>query len=187
MAIAAAFALVGLILLGQGLFIKAKAAVAQFLLERAFAASLASGKPVKPWGWADTAPMARLEVPRLGADAIVLEGGSGQALAFGPAHLENTPQPGEEGASVIAAHRDTHFDFLGRLKIGDEILVQRIDGATVNFRVVNMSVVPWDASGIDPQAEGHWLILSTCWPLSGVASSPLRYIVRATLSLLPPP
>ena len=48
------FALIGLILFGQGSYIHAKALVAQVLLERAFAKSIETGLPVKPWHWADT-------------------------------------------------------------------------------------------------------------------------------------
>ena len=41
-------------------YIPAKAVVAQVMLERAFTQSLATGQPVKAWGWADTWPVARL-------------------------------------------------------------------------------------------------------------------------------
>jgi sortase A len=41
--------------------------------------------------------------------------------------------------------------------------------------------VPWDASGIDPQTEGYWLVLSTCWPLDSMRPGSLRYLVKAVL------
>jgi sortase A len=179
LAAALLFAAGGLLYLGQSLAIHAKAMVAQILLERAFAQSIAEGTPVKPWSWADTWPMARLELPRLGLSAIVLEGGSGQALAFGPGHLENTPLPGEEGASVISAHRDTHFTALAGARIGDEIRVTRSDGVTVWFRITETQVVPWDQSGVDPQTSGRWLVLSTCYPLDATGRGTLRYLVKA--------
>ena len=81
-------ALIGLILFGQGAYIHAKALVAQVLLERAFEKTIATGRETKPWSWADTWPVARIEVKRLHARAIVLAGSSGQALAFGPGHVE---------------------------------------------------------------------------------------------------
>jgi sortase A len=181
MAAAALMALVGLALIGKGTAIYAKAVVAQILLERAFDRSLRAGTPVKPWSWADTWPVARLEVPRLGASAIVLKGASGQALAFGPGLLDGTPAPGEPGTSVIAAHRDTQFSFLRDVHIGDEIRVTRADGAIYWFRIADARVVRWDASGVDPHADGHWLVLSTCWPLGAVTSGNLRYVVRAQM------
>jgi sortase A len=174
-------AVAGLALVGQGLWIHAKAILAQVLLERAFAATLATGRIVKPWPWADTWPVARIEVPRLGKHAIVLHGSSGQALAFGPGHLEGTPDAGEHGIAVYAAHRDTHFAFLGDVQIGDAIRVTRSDGATFQFRVTRTSVVRWDSSDIDPDADGRALVLSTCWPLDGKFSGPLRYLVHAEI------
>jgi sortase A len=181
-AAAAILCLTGLVLFGQGVWIHAKALLAQVLLERAFAASLADGHPVRPWSWADTWPVARIEVPRLHRSEIALAGASGQALAFGPGHVARTPEPGEPGTSVFAAHRDTSFAFLGEVRIGDQIRVTRRDGHVFRFRVTGTSVAPWDASGIDPAADGRHLVLATCWPLDARFSGPLRYLVHAELA-----
>jgi sortase A len=174
-------ALLGLVLIGQGGYIHAKALVAQVLLERTFDESVASGHIVKPWSWADTWPVARIEVKRLHAREIVLAGSSGQALAFGPGHVELTPDAGERGIAVYAAHRDTHFRFLRDVKPGDDIAVTRRDGRTFHYRADDSAVVRYDASGIDPRAEGHALALTTCWPFDAVTSGPLRYVVHATM------
>jgi sortase A len=179
-AAAAMLAAVGFMLFGQGIWIHAKARLAQALLESAFAAELADGHAVKPWSWADTWPVARIEVPRLHRSEIVLAGSSGQALAFGPGQVERTPEAGEPGTAVYAAHRDTHFAFLGDVRVGDEIRVTRHDGAVVRFRVTGTSVVRWDSSGIDPETNnGRRLVLATCWPLDAKFSGPLRYLVHA--------
>jgi sortase A len=180
-ALAGLLCLVGLMLFGQGIWIHAKALLAQVLLERAFARSLATAEVVKPWSWADTWPVARIEIPRLGKHAIVLASASGQALAFGPGHVERTPQAGERGTAVYAAHRDTHFAFLADARVGDEIRVTRRDGAAFRFRVTATSVVHWDASGIDPLAPGQRLVLATCWPLNATTRGPLRYLVHAEM------
>lgn len=179
-AFVAILALAGLTLSAQGLYIHAKATLAQVLLERAFSDSLATGAPVKAWRWADTWPVARIEVPRLGRSEIALAGASGEALAFGPGHLDGTPEAGELGTAVYAAHRDTHFAFLKDVKVGDEIRVVRRDGATARFRVEQMRVAAWDLSGIDPHSAGTRLALVTCWPFDAVTHGPLRYIVEAT-------
>ena len=118
-------AVIGLILFGQGAYIHAKALVAQVLLERAFEKTIATGQETKPWSWADTWPVARIEVKRLHAHTIVLAGSSGQALAFGPGHVERTANAGERGVAVYSAHRDTHFAFLKNVVVGDEIDVTR--------------------------------------------------------------
>jgi sortase A len=174
-------ALSGLFLIGQGLYIHAKALLAQVLLERAFAETIATGRDVKPWSWADTWPVARIEVKRLDASAIVLEGSSGQALAFGPGHVELTANAGEHGVAVYSAHRDTHFRFLKEVKIGDEIAVTRRDGRTFRYRVDRTSVARYDASGIDPISDRSEIVLSTCWPLDAATPGPLRYLVHADL------
>jgi sortase A len=174
-------AIIGLILFGQGAYIHAKARLAQVLLERAFEQTIVTRRDTKPWSWADTWPVARIEVKRLGAHAIVLAGSSGQALAFGPGHVERTPDAGERGVAVYSAHRDTHFAFLKDVVIGDEIEVTRRDGRHFRYRVDATSVVRFDASGIDPFAEGYHLVLSTCWPFDSLTSGPERYLVHASM------
>lgn len=171
----------GLVLFGQGAYIHAKAAVAQILLRRAFAQTVATGHEVKPWSWADTWPIARIEIKRLHAETIVLAGTSGQALAFGPGHVELTPNAGERGVAVYSAHRDTHFRFLKDAVVGDEIDVTRHDGQTFRYRIDGSSVVRFDASGIDPLGDKYELVLSTCWPFDAIASGPDRYILHATM------
>lgn len=171
--------LAGLVLCGQGAWIHVKAATAQVLLDHAFARSIREGSPVKPWSWLDSWPVARISVPRLGREVIALAGDSGQALAFGPGHVPGTPQAGDEGTAVYAAHRDTHFDFLGQVRTGDRIDVLRADGALARFVVDGARVVHWDASGIDAKSSGRRLVLATCWPLDGRTEGPLRYIVFA--------
>jgi sortase A len=181
----ALLALAGLVLFGQGAYIHAKAIVAQVLLERAFAETIASGRATKPWSWADTWPVARIEVKRLHAGAIVLAGSSGQALAFGPGHVELSPDAGERGVAVYSAHRDTHFRFLRDVVIGDEIVITRSDGRIFRYRADGTSVVRFNASGIDPFTAGYELVLSTCWPFDAVTPGPNRYVLHATMIGLP--
>lgn len=169
------------VMLGKSSWIYLKAEVAQVLLERAFTQSIISGAPVKAWSWADTWPVAKLAVPRIGASAIVLDGSTGEALAFGPGHLHETPRIGERGTPVIAAHRDFHFRFLEDVKVGDEIELTRTDGLRFRYRVVNTRVVEWDKSGIDRHAPGFNLVLSTCYPFHEVTPGRQRYLVDAVM------
>ncbi len=177
--LAAALASGGLILAAQGAWIPAKAALAQALLARAFARGLEAGAPVRPWPSADTVPVARLTFPTLGETHIALAGSSGQALAFGPGHVEGTPEAGEPGLSVYAAHRDTQFRRLGDLKPGDPVEVETVRGRIVRFRVTGRRIVRFDASGLDPAAPGRHLALVTCWPLDALVSGPERLVVEA--------
>jgi sortase A len=183
----AVLALAGAIQFSQGIYIHAKALLAQVLLERAFAETVATGQAIKPWPWADTWPDARITVKRTGASAIALAGSSGQALAFGPGHLERTAEAGEVGVAVYAAHRDTHFRFLKDVAIGDEIDVTRHDGKTFRYRADGTSIVRFDQSGIDPLTSGHELVLTTCWPFDAMTHGPMRYVLHATMISPPPP
>lgn len=179
--VAIIIALIGFSIFGQGLWIHAKAQLAQILLEHAFAETLATGDPVKPWSWADTWPVARIEVPRLAESAIALHGASGQALAFGPGHVERSTEPGGNGTAVYAAHRDTHFAFLKDVSIGDDIKITGRDGQAFHYRVTGTDIVRWDHSGIDTRANGRNLVLATCWPFDSATSGPMRYLVKAIL------
>lgn len=174
-------AVAGLLLIADGLFIKAKAMLSQVLLERSFSAELDGRRGAKPWAWADFTTAARITAPRLNRSAIVLSGATGEALAFGPAHLSSTPAPGEEGTAVIAAHRDTHFRWLKDIRSGDRIEVTRGDGRRFTFEAGRGRIARWDASGIDATALGHNLALATCWPFDANTPGPLRYIVEARL------
>jgi sortase A len=178
---AAVLVFAGFVLFGQGAYIHAKALLAQVLLERAFTETIATGRETKPWSWADTWPVARIEVKRLHAAAIVLAGSSGQALAFGPGHVELTPDAGERGTAVYSAHRDTHFRFLRDVIVGDEIDVTRSDGRMFRYRADATSVARFDASGIDPLSDGYELVLSTCWPFDALTPGPDRYLLHATM------
>jgi sortase A len=170
----------GLALFAHAGWIHAKALLAQMLLERAWSARLdgAPAAAAKPWSWADTAPVARLSVPRLGVEQIVLAGASGRTLAFGPAHLAGTAAPGARGHSIVTGHRDTHFAFLRDLVAGDTVWLQAPDGAWRDYRVVGTAVVDARSARFDPAPDRHALTLITCWPFDAVTpGGPMRYAV----------
>ena len=171
------FCLAGLVQLGMGLTVPVKAAVAQVLLERAFDRSVASHRPEKPWPWADMAPAARLRVPRLGVERIVLGSGSGQAMAFGPALLPGAAGLDSAGTAVIAAHRDTHFRFLATLRAGDLVEVTTIGAGLRRYRITGGEVVRWDRFVLPDRRGG--LVLVTCYPFDAVRHGPWRYALHA--------
>lgn len=177
-ALLVAVCLTGVVEIGRGLYIPTKAAVAQVLLERAFDTSLASHAPSKPWPWADTVPVARLSVEKLGVSRIVLDGGSGQALAFGPTLLPAGAVPGQPGTAVIAAHRDTHFSFLRNVHKGDVVSLQTREGLRRRYRVTGSSIVRWDRYAVADDTSGERLDLATCYPFDAIQRGPWRYIVH---------
>jgi sortase A len=174
-----ALCLAGAIQIATGAVIPVKAAVAQLLLERAFDRSVATGHAQRPWSWADMAPVARLSVPRLGETRIVLDTGSGQAMAFGPTLLPGGAALGKPGTTVIAAHRDTHFAFLKDVRVGDVVQVEGIDGVMHRYRATGAEIVRWDRFAL-AEDEGRGLALATCYPFGAIGHGPLRYVVHAT-------
>src|SRR5437667_217982 len=58
----------GVCLTGRAVYLHAKAALAGVLIRRAWQVTARSGEPHPPWPWADTHPVARLRIPRLGHD-----------------------------------------------------------------------------------------------------------------------
>lgn len=172
--------LYGVWMFGQGVWIHAKAQVAQVLLETAWSQTRQGHKEVKPWPWADTWPVGRLTVPRLGERRLVLAGASGSSLAFGPGHLFNSAAPGEAGNCVIAGHRDTHFRFIRRLKKGDHIVLENPRNEITTYEVQALLIVDENSHRVLQQDAGNRLTLITCYPFDAIRSGgPLRYVVIA--------
>jgi sortase A len=126
--------------------------------------------------------VARLSAPGAQADLIVLEGGSGRTLAFGPGHLSVSVLPGEQGNSIIAGHRDTHFEFLQHVREGESIRVDMPDGRGHLFRVVGIDVVDSRRGSILLDTEAPMLSLVTCYPFDASdTGGPMRYVVTAEM------
>lgn len=172
--------LAGLWYLGQSVYIHAKAQLAQHLMRKSWDKTLAGAKQVKPWPWADTWPVARLEVPRLGVAQFVLAGASGRTLAFGPGHLSGSPLPGDIGNTVFSGHRDTHFKFLQHLQLGDEIIVTASSGTPYRYEISGTTVVNYRDTRITLSSDDRKLTLVTCYPFRSInPSGDKRYVVIA--------
>jgi sortase A len=123
------------------------------------------------------APVARLVIPRLGLDEIVLEGVDNEALNAGPGHLPGSAFPGERGNSVISAHRDRHFARLGDIRVGDT-LVTESGSHRATWLVISKRVVDSDAPALF-HTKDPTLTLTTCWPIRYMGSAPERLLVSA--------
>lgn len=180
-AVAALLAL-GFWQLGQGAYIPAKAWLAQELMQRAWLRVTAGEDRAAPWPWADTWPIARLTVKSRDVDLIVLAGGSGRTLAFGPGHLGASALPGRVGNSVIAGHRDTHFAFLRDIEPGELIGIESFDGVRHLYKVTGADVVDSRIGSLQLDTNLSVLTLVTCFPFDALeAGGPLRYVVTARM------
>ena len=178
-----ALLLAGLLLFGNGAYMKAKASLSQVLLAHAWERTLAGDTDARPWPWADITPAARLELPRLHASAIVLDGTSGQALAFGPGLMHGSAAPGQPGLTLLAGHRDSHFAFLQSARPGDALTLTGPDGVPHTYRLTETRVVDADASTLTPGGNGPaTLALTTCYPFGALTPTNQRFVALATLA-----
>jgi len=167
---------------GEGAYIPAKAWVAQEMMHKAWRQAAAGQERPAPWPWADTWPVAKLSAKRGSIELIVLAGGSGRTLAFGPGHLSASAMPGEAGNVVIAGHRDTHFQFLQHLQIGETLLFEMADGKNHLYRIDEIDVVDSRRASLVLDTDEPRLSLVTCYPFDGRRTGGrLRYVVSAEM------
>ncbi|MEE9434434.1 MAG: sortase [Sphingorhabdus sp.] len=169
----------GIATAASGAVVPLEAGLKQILLERAYDRSVETKTPHKPWVWADMAAVGKITHPRLGQSAIILSAGSKEAMRAGPTLMPGSADIGTAGASVIAAHRDTHFAFLKDVKIGDVMLASGKDGKMRNYRVTHLQIVHADKFAITAGLPENTLALSTCYPFGSVRGGKMRYVVHA--------
>jgi len=133
-------------------------------LARVFAVNLRTGDPI-----------GRLQISRIGLDAVVQHGVTGAAsldpdgdrslLRKGPVHYGNTPLPGEGEPFAVAGHRTTYgapFSRLDELRPGDRMVVQT-PYAHLTYEVAKVTTVSPDDVGVLLD-RGYGLVLTTCTP-----------------------
>lgn len=172
---------VGVALLAAGFWLPAKAELAQHLLNRAWQRTTdGDAMAQQPWPWADTRPVARLTLPDSDEPLTVLAGASGRDLAFAPALLDGSAEPGSHGVTVIAGHRDTDFRRLATLALGDVLSLERPDGAIYTYEVADLDVIDSTRAELRLDADESIVVLITCYPFEAVTpGGSLRYVVTA--------
>jgi sortase A len=123
------------------------------------------------------APVARLRIPRIRLDEIVVEGVGDDELSAGPGHLPGSALPGMSGNAVISAHRDRHFSRLDELQLGDTIRTET-DQSSKAWVVVSRRIVGRDKPALF-KANEPLLTLTTCWPVRYFGDAPDRLILSA--------
>ncbi|HEU4631370.1 MAG TPA: class D sortase [Gemmatimonadaceae bacterium] len=156
---------------------RVRAEWARLEAERARLAANARATVVDSGPVAPGTPVARLLVPRIALDEIVVEGVDAGELNVSPGHMPETPLPGAVGNAVVSAHRDLHFRRLGQLRVGDT-LTTVTPGRTVTWRIVGRRIVDAEAPAIHQTTEPT-LTLTTCWPIRFIGSAPDRLLLTA--------
>lgn len=132
-------------------------------------------------------PLTRIVIPRLGVDAVVVEGTNSEALAAGAGHYRTTPLPGEPGNVGIAGHRTMNgkpFSRLDELRPGDEVVLVT-PFARHTYRLIDAfdgHANPWITTPTDwtvvAATDKSMLTMTTCHPKGSARE---RLIARAEL------
>lgn len=115
---------------------------------------------------ADGEAAGRIEIPRIGVDAVFVSGVSVRDLKRGPGHYPDTPLPGEAGNAAIAGHRTTYgapFNRIDELEPGDEIRTTTVQGTFV-YTVRETFIVRPDQSEVLAPTTVNQLTLTSCDP-----------------------
>jgi sortase A len=109
---------------------------------------------------------ARIRIPKIGVDKIVVEGVSLRDLKKGPGHYPETPLPGQKGNAAIAGHRTTYgapFSRIDELEAGDEVFVETVQGEFRYLVSEQQIISPTQVEVLDDKGDNR-LTLTACHP-----------------------
>jgi len=112
-------------------------------------------------------PIGRIDIPKIGASFVVVQGTDTASLRKGPGHYPDTTFPGLGGTVAIAGHRTTYlapFHDVNELKVGDRIVLT-MPYARFEYAVQRTQVVLPTALWITRDVGYERLVLSACHPL----------------------
>ena len=113
----------------------------------------------------------RIDIPRVGANFVIVKGTSTSDLRKGPGIYPQTPFPGAPGTVAIAGHRTTYlapFRHIDDLKPGDTITV-KMPYAQFTYRVERTRIVKPTDFGVLKRVGYDRLVLTACHPLYSAA------------------
>ncbi len=139
----------------------------------------------------DGQALARITIPSIGVEEVVVAGVEVDDLRRGPGHYGSTPLPGQPGNAGIAGHRTTYgapFGRIDELVPGDRIYTQTIQGTFIYevtpppgvkmpAGVGHQIVLPDEVWVLDDFGDNR-LTLTSCHPRYSAAR---RIVVRAVL------
>jgi sortase A len=129
----------------------------------------------------DGAAVGKVDIPKIGAHYVVVDGTDAGDLRKGPGIYEQTPFPGAGGTSAIAGHRTTYgapFRHVDRLRKGNRVIVTMPYGR-FTYTVERLQIVAPTALWVINRVSYDRLVLSACHPLYSAAK---RIIVFARLT-----
>jgi sortase A len=129
--------------------------------------------------------IARLVVPRMHLNVVVVNGTTTSDLRRGPGRELHTFMPGEGRLVYIAGHRTTYaapFSHIDDMRPGDRIFV-RLPYASITYRVTGHRIVGADDVSVLKSGPREQLVLQACHPRFFATH---RYLVYARpVSIVP--
>ncbi len=110
----------------------------------------------------------------------IFQGTGADELKKGAGHVSQSALPGEKDNCVISGHRETVFRGIGKLKTGDQLVVETSDGK-FTYEVSDTRIVHKDDKTVIVPTEYALLTITTCYPFGYFSAAPDRYIVSAVL------
>jgi sortase A len=120
----------------------------------------------------------RVYFPKLELGVPIFHGVSEDELVRGVGHVPESGLPGDGRNIVLSGHRDTVFRRLGELEVGDQVLVDTVDGGFL-YKIVKVRVVDKDDTTVLVERPREVLTITTCYPFRFVGSAPERYVLEA--------
>ena len=120
----------------------------------------------------------RIEIPRIGVSAIILEGTSNKTLRRAVGHISGTALPGQRGNIGLSGHRDTFFRPLRNIR-RDDIITLTTMLEQHHYRVLSTQIGSPNNVAVLYSGEAEILTLVTCYPFYFIGSAPERFIVKA--------
>lgn len=130
--------------------------------------------------------IARIRVPRLGLNGVVVNGTDHESLKRGPGRYLGSAMPGEGELVYIAGHRTTYgapFSRIDRLRTGDRVTVELPYGTFV-YAITGHRIVPATELSVLKSKGVEQLALQACEPRFFATH---RYIAYAKLVATAPP
>lgn len=121
-----------------------------------------------------------ISLPSLKQKLPIIEGTDDAELKRGVGHYVRSVLPGIVDNSVLAGHRDSVFSQLGKLALGDPLVVRTAAGQ-FTYMVSNFRIVMADDRTVIVPTSSAVLTLSTCYPFRYIGNAPKRFIVTADL------
>lgn len=122
----------------------------------------------------------KITLPALKTTLPIIEGTGDKELKRGVGHFIGSVLPGETDNSVLAGHRDSVFSQLGKLVLGDLVVI-RTQAGEFTYQVTKFRIVQADDRTVIVPTPSAILTLSTCYPFRFIGNAPKRYIVSAKL------